>query len=113
SEWEQAVTGSSILYTETALPGLYEVTLRDATGEQPAGQFAVNLFAADESQIAVETTIRLGQTDVTAPTEEDVGQRELWYWLALIGFLVLLLEWWVHHRGARWPNWGWLQRRNA
>ena len=30
-----------------------------------------------------------------------------------IGFLVLLIEWWVHHRGARWPNWGWLQRRNA
>lgn len=113
SEWEQEVTGSSILYTETTLPGLYEVTLRDATGEQPAGQFAVNLFTADESQIAVETTIRLGQTDVTAPTEEDVGQRELWYWLALLGFLVLLLEWWVHHRGARWPDWGWLQRRNA
>ena len=111
--WRTEVTGENILFTETTAPGLYQVLLQDETGEQPAGQFAVNLFAPEESRIELATTIVLGQTEVTAPTEEDVGQRELWSWLAGIAFLVLLLEWWVHHRGTRRPTFRWLRRQTG
>ena len=113
TSWRTDVTGDNILYTETTAPGLYQVLLQDATGEQPAGQFAVNLFAPEESRIELATTILLGQTEVSAPTDEDVGQRELWSWLVGIAFLVLLVEWWVHHRGTRRPTFRWLRRQTG
>jgi Ca-activated chloride channel homolog len=93
-----------ILFAETDQPGLYSVSLRDPAGDRPAGSFAVNLFSPTESAIRPVEVIRLGQMTVETADKEDVGQRELWPWLALIAVLVLLVEWWIYHRGARWPR---------
>jgi hypothetical protein len=102
--WTAEVGEEAIIFGETEQPGLYNVILRDTNGDQPAGSFAVNLFSATESAIGPAPEILLGQTAVETAGEEDVGQRELWPWLAALAFVVLLVEWWVYHRGTRLPR---------
>jgi hypothetical protein len=101
STWVQEIEEGDIFFTETAQPGLYQVALRDSSGSRAAGSFAVNLFSPVESAIRPSDSLHIGQTTViTADEEGDVGQRELWPWLAALAFLILMLEWWVHHRGT-------------
>jgi hypothetical protein len=102
--WTTEVGEEEIIFTETDQLGLYQVMLRDSAGEQAAGSFAVNLFNPAESNIAPKETVQVGQTAVETEAEGDVGQRELWSWLIAIAFVVLLLEWWVHHRGTKLPR---------
>ena len=102
--WAEPVEEGGMLFADTDQLGLYNVTLRDASGDRPAGSFAVNLFSPLESDIRPATTIQLGQTAVEAPSEADVGQRELWPWLVAAAFLILTIEWWVHFRGTRLPE---------
>ncbi|MCA9970993.1 MAG: hypothetical protein KC425_12295, partial [Anaerolineales bacterium] len=106
STWTSAVAEDTApLFAETAQPGLYAIRLRDSQGEQPAGQFAVNLFSAAESAIRPRDAVQVGQAAVQTAENNNIGQRELWPWLLAIATLVLLVEWWVHHRGARLPKW--------
>ena len=93
-----------VLFTETAQLGVYVVGLEDSTGVQVAGGFAINLFAPQESAIAPAEAIVVGATPISSESEENVGQREFWLWLAAVAFAVLLVEWWVYHRGAKWPR---------
>ncbi|MFZ0547378.1 MAG: VWA domain-containing protein [Candidatus Promineifilaceae bacterium] len=102
--WTAEVGEEAVIFAETEQPGLYQVTLRDTNGDQPAGIFAVNLFSTAESDIGPAPTIVLGQTAVSTADEADVGQRELWPWLAALAFFILLVEWWVYHRGTRLPR---------
>ncbi len=102
--WRAAVGSEPVVFTDTALPGPYAITAEDATGVRPAGGFAVNLFAPAESRLAPATALALSQDEPTDELGEDVGQWELWPWLAGIALMVLGVEWWVHHRGARWPR---------
>jgi hypothetical protein len=111
--WTADVGDEAIIFGETAEPGLYHVRLRDTNGEQAAGSFAVNLFSPAESAVGPAEAIILGQTAVETADENDVGQRELWPFLAAVAFVVLLVEWWVYHRGTRWPrpSIAWLRQR--
>jgi hypothetical protein len=89
-----------VVFGETDEPGLYRVLLRTRGGERPAGRFAVNLFQPGESRLLPAPSLRLGQTTVEQPENgENVGQHELWPWLAALAVLVLFVEWWVHYRG--------------
>ena len=99
--WVQEVEEGDIFFTESGQLGLYQVALRDSSGSQAAGSFAVNLFSPEESAIRPADTLQIGQTTVASADEEgDIGQRELWPWLAALAFIILMLEWWVHHRGT-------------
>jgi hypothetical protein len=106
--WEQPVTrvGGAALFADTHQPGIYTVTLRDATGAtRPAGRFAVNFFNAEESAIQPAASIRVGQVEVTPDAAGAGGRRELWPWLLLAGLALLLVEWWVSYgRGAGRPR---------
>jgi hypothetical protein len=104
SRWTAEVGEEDLFFTETDAPGLYTVLLRDAAADRPAGSFAVNLFSPAESAIRPVENLQVGQTQVETETEGDVGQRELWPWLLAIAVVVLIVEWWVHHRGTRWPK---------
>jgi Ca-activated chloride channel family protein len=104
SPWSVDVGEEAIFFTESDQLGLYTVELRDEAGTQPAGSFAVNLFAPVESALQPAEAVTFGQTTIESAAEGDVGQRELWPWLAAVAFLVLIVEWWVHHRGTRWPQ---------
>jgi Ca-activated chloride channel family protein len=95
----------ALSFTATTQLGVYGVELLSGSTGQGGGQFAVNLFAPGESAIAPADGITVGQTDVAgAGADEDVGQRELWPWLAIAALLVLLIEWWVYHRGSVLPR---------
>ncbi len=104
SRWTAEVGEEDLFFTETDTPGLYTVLLRDAAADRPAGSFAVNLFSPAESAIRPAESLQIGQTQVETEDEGDVGQRELWPWLLAIAVVVLIVEWWVHHRGTRWPK---------
>jgi hypothetical protein len=111
SSWTAEVGEGEIIFAETQQLGLYQVLLRDNAGERAAGSFAVNLFNPIESAIAPAETVQVGQTAVNPEDEGDVGQRELWPWLLAIAFVVLLVEWWVHFRGAQLPKWNFVKRK--
>jgi hypothetical protein len=103
SQTRIAVEGDTI-FTNTRLPGLYQVdVLRDAEVIQSAA-FAVNVFDANESDITPQQTITLGDTTVTETVEEEIGQREFWSLLALLALLILLIEWYAYHRRLRAPT---------
>ncbi|NKQ34390.1 MAG: VWA domain-containing protein [Chloroflexi bacterium] len=111
--WTADVSAEPIFFTETGQLGLYQVTLRDDNGDRPAGSFAVNLFNPAESRIAPQESVQVGQASVDTAVEENIGQRELWPWLAAAALLILLAEWWVHFRGVRRPNLKLFERLNG
>lgn len=104
STWLQPVESGPVLFGETEQTGLYHVLLRTRGGDRDAGHFAVNLFQPGESRLLPASSLRLGQSTVEQPADgENVGQLELWPWLAALAVLILFVEWWVHFRGPRWP----------
>jgi Ca-activated chloride channel homolog len=90
---------NDLLFSDSWQPGLYQLTTRESGGERPGGYFAVNLFNQHESVISVATAVQIGQTAVVQASQDDVGQRELWPWLALLALIVLMGEWWIYYRG--------------
>ena len=96
--------GAPLSFADTALPGLYTVEASTDGAVTQTASFAVNLFDAVESRIAPQPTITLGDTEVTQAVEAEIGQREYWTLLALLGLLVLLIEWIAYHRRLRAPT---------
>ncbi|HFQ94736.1 MAG TPA: hypothetical protein ENK32_12040, partial [Anaerolineae bacterium] len=111
--WTADAGAEPVFFTETGQLGLYQVTLRDDNGDRPAGSFAVNLFNPAESHIAPQESVQVGQASVDTAVAENIGQRELWPWLAAAALLILLAEWWVHFRGVRRPNLNLFERLNG
>lgn len=103
SSWQADVEDQPLIFSETQQLGLYQLLLRDNSGQREAGHFVVNLFHPLESAISPAVVSLLGETAVDDEQTEAVGQREFWSWLVLLAFLILLVEWWVHFRGAQWP----------
>jgi Ca-activated chloride channel family protein len=86
-----------LVFAETEQLGLYQVEM-DGTS---AGHFPVNLFNPAESALARRESITVGRAEIAPAGGEELGQRELWPWLAAAALVVLLVEWWVYHRGTR------------
>lgn len=66
---------------------------------------AVSMLDARESAAAVGESVHFGRAG-TGGERGDVagdggGRRELWSWLLLAGFVVMMLEWFIHARRAR------------
>jgi hypothetical protein len=102
--WRAPGDAEEIIFTESDQLGLYSVSLQDDSGERLVGSFAVNLFSPAEARIRPAETVRFGQSAATTAEKEAIGQRELWPGLLVVGLVVLLIEWWIHHRGARLPG---------
>lgn len=99
------VTDAPLTFAATDQPGVYRVELVGEGEGASGGLFAVNLFAPQESRIAPAEAIRIGQTEVAqAGPGDEAGQREFWFWLAVAALVVLLVEWWVYHRGSGLPR---------
>jgi len=67
--------------------------------------FAVNLFDADESDIAPRDVVVIGRTEVTGQVAEEEGRREFWPWLAGAALGVIAVEWLAYHRGTLGFRW--------
>ncbi|MEP7292362.1 MAG: VWA domain-containing protein [Chloroflexota bacterium] len=96
--------GAPLSFADTSVPGLYTVEALKTGAVTQTAAFAVNLFDAGESSIAPQAQITLGDTVVTQAQEAEIGQREYWTILALLGLLVLLIEWYAYHRRLRAPT---------
>jgi len=84
-------------FTQTHELGFYAVNFltKDVTRVE---YFAVNLFDERESDIQPRETIQIGQATVASTASQQVGQRELWPWLAILALVILLIEWQAYHR---------------
>ncbi|HNT22937.1 MAG TPA: BatA and WFA domain-containing protein [Anaerolineales bacterium] len=95
-----------ILFTNTDELGVYAVNYLTAntTQDDPpdADFFAVNLFEPRESDIRPAPAIYVGQSSVAASAQDQVSQHELWPWVAGIGLIILMLEWWIYHARLRY-----------
>ncbi len=99
-----------MVFADTHLVGVYTVVSNQAV----LGSFAVNLFDPAESNIRPAPAIRLGRTEVPAAARNALGQFEIWPWLAAGALVLLLVEWWLYHRGSTLPaasGWRGLFRR--
>ncbi|KAA3645638.1 MAG: VWA domain-containing protein [Chloroflexi bacterium] len=95
---------NGLLYTDTQETGIY--TIR--AGEE-AHTFAVNLFSSAESNLSPQTEVQIGRTEIGPTSESALGELELWPWLAGLGLLILLVEWWVY-QGRQIDPQVWRQR---
>jgi len=94
-------SASALTFTETDKPGYYAVNFL-FNGTSSADFFAVNLFAASESDIRPRGTLQIGRSAIRPADAEKVSLRELWPWLAALALLLLLIEWQAYHRKP-WP----------
>jgi hypothetical protein len=83
-----------ILFPHTTTPGIYQV---ECSGLSPQ-VFAVNLLSAAESNIGPLAQFNLRGAAIQA---EEAGvakaNREVWHWLALAAFFLLLIEWYIYN----------------
>ncbi len=112
-EWSYAVGTDlrSIAFAETSLLGVYYVTQYTGTDIVAQEAFAVNLASHDESMIRPNLSPGLpkgltseaaaaGQPPNAPLNVDSVFEREIWPYVALVGFAVLLLEWLFAQRMA-------------
>ena len=99
------VNGRALVFTDTNQLGLYRLEIVQAGEVVRSQNFAVNLFATGESDIApvAEEDLTLGGGAVEAETNEQLGLREFWGLLVILALLTFLLEWFVYHRRLRLP----------
>ncbi|MDH5507385.1 MAG: BatA and WFA domain-containing protein [Anaerolineae bacterium] len=91
------LTEAGALVTNTGEVGFYTVHVRTPS-RRDRYSFAVNLFDPSESDIHPAENIHVGSSRLDASDQTEVGQRELWPWLAAAALIILMLEWWVYHR---------------
>jgi hypothetical protein len=92
-----------VAFAETRQPGVYYVSQFE--GEEIVAQeaFVVNLASRDESALRPNPTPDLPLGTTQGVTGADTPQaspfrRELWPYVAVVAFLVLLVEWFVAQR---------------
>lgn len=83
---------TAFLYGATDRVGVYRVQ-----GTDLQSAFAVNLLDVDESNIEPRPEIQIGAERV-ATGQERSQPREVWKWFALLGLILLLLEWYIYNR---------------
>lgn len=99
--FERTVPRPEFTFTETDQIGPYAASWTEpGTNRTATRRFAVNLAATtehDESDIAATTEIRIGAETIAA-NEVRKQPRDLWKVVVLLGFVVLLVEWWIYNR---------------
>ena len=64
----------------------------------PWDQVPVNVTSMTESELRPADLLEIGSTPVSARSESDVVQREVWRWFVLAALGVLMIEWLVYCR---------------
>ena len=82
-----------LVFGDTAQTGVYQ--LEAGTNSVT---FCVNVLDPQESNIAPREEISLGKHERISAATIKRANLELWRWIAVIGFVVLLFEWWYYHK---------------
>ena len=85
-------TRPDVAFSGTDILGVYGAEWGDQSR-----RFAVNLFDADESNLAPQRQFKIGDTTITAG-EARKQPLELWKYAIGFGLLVVMLEWWIYNR---------------
>jgi hypothetical protein len=89
------VEANPLLFSLTDQVGLYT-----ASAAHWKRTFGVNLLSKTESDLAPREAIQIGSSKSVAGENRARANKELWGYLALLGLVLLALEWWVYHRGV-------------
>ncbi len=87
---------NAFVYTFTNELGVYQV--REGADDDVSQRFTVNLFDTRESNIVPLDEIDLGESEVTGKTGVQRSRFELWKWILLAGFGVLVIEWYIYNQ---------------
>jgi hypothetical protein len=106
AEMGQPSPDGTVVYGPVQRSGVYQVSWTgvpgptDAkVGDRAVRPFAANLLDATESEIGTASTVALANTKVSAdPNAEAQTTRQLWPWLLLAAFVVMLFEWFIYNR---------------
>jgi hypothetical protein len=82
-----------VVVGDTLRQGIYR--LKAGTNETT---FCVALLDAHESDLAPKAELPLGRYGNITATNLKRANAELWRWIALVGMVVLLFEWWWYHK---------------
>lgn len=98
-----------VIYDQTALLGIYRVTIQRRGAPAQERLIAMNLQDPAESRIAPRQQLPLFQAGqrVVAASQERSGKTEFWRWLAALALALLVVEWLVYQR----PALNWLRQR--
>ncbi|MBI2191058.1 MAG: VWA domain-containing protein [Planctomycetes bacterium] len=88
-----AAANGRVLFPLTTQTGVYQVL---GAGPQPE-PYACNLLSAAESRIAPVEDFKLKGAEVKAEAGVARVNREIWHWLILAAFFILLFEWYVYN----------------
>jgi len=79
--------------------GAYRVTWTGPRGQAEERWVAVNQFDPGECDVAAADSLELAGS-MAASGGARMAAMELWPWLVGVTLLLLLWEWWLHHRRA-------------
>lgn len=91
---------NTVLFPNTDQVGVYTVRELQGDREVRRGVFTVNLFSAEESNLAPHDPALAGGAPNEAAGGAERARREIWRPLLLAGLAVLALEWWLFYRGT-------------
>lgn len=87
-------------FPQTGEFGVYTVSWQDQAGQpRPFGSFAVNLFSANESDIAPRASLPIAASSQQSNPEAPRARNEWWLPLAWAALLLLVFEWLWAYRG--------------
>ncbi|MGC9327078.1 MAG: hypothetical protein ACP5I1_05565, partial [Candidatus Hinthialibacter sp.] len=87
-----------VYFNQTLHRGVYESWV----GGQQRKRYAVNLLSPEESVIFPKTALTFQNTEIEGDQEAVEANREIWRPLTLSALLILLLEWWIYVKRARY-----------
>jgi len=86
--------GRSSLFDATEQVGLYRVK-RDGDLQSV---FVANLLSPAESNLEPRSDVTIGDRDISGGSSVMSSNMEIWRHLAVVGLLILCLEWYAYHR---------------
>ena len=95
---EQQIVANSVRFPQTKQLGIYEFVGFDNEGNLvETRNIAANIFSLDESNVTPIQEFKIKKQNV-ASREFLTINREIWPYLLLIAFFIVLGEWYLFHR---------------
>jgi hypothetical protein len=85
-----------VSYSNTDLLGVYTAEWGSGATKQTR-RFAVNLFDAEESNLAPVQQFKVGNETITTGEPKKVP-LDLWKLAVILGLIVVMIEWWIYNR---------------
>lgn len=80
------------------MPGHHTISYQDG-GSITNVSLAVNVFSNWEGNIDPASAIIIGSEAIQPLGSNQTGQYEIWWLFALIAIMLLIVEWWIYHKG--------------